>query len=331
MTVVLLLFSTYFLSYGSQVDARASSDLGSCLINRAAVDIGSGSTKFVVATVNHCDKKIKTILVERKIPLKFKEALTDTTIGNDQFIISAKSSIDQLIKEAQSLQAKEIYGVATEVFRKNAQARDFLKSLRPQFHQLEVLDQQKEALLGLIAARAQNSQTEWAWDIGGGSMQITDGRSFYLSNLASVSFKNLLIQQLELKQPNSQSPNPIGIERLPLAFKVVRLHQSPIPQTVRKRLENAQHIAGIGGVHNGSVAKILGHPQSSTVTYTELKKKLLPWLGRDDLTIGGEYPETDVSNVILVLEMMKLMGIKKYERTDVQLTHALIADPRKVY
>lgn len=316
----------------------ADAHANSCYVRHGAVDLGSGSTKFLIADLDTCGAEPTRIIFQRKAVLKFKEVLGDEgvspprelanlTDSQKRLFSDAKREISSFLKVSQRMGAKENHAIATEVFRKEKPAQDFFNSLKDQFTSAKVLDPISEAKLGFQAAKSKVKDLNWVWDIGGGSMQFTNGTNHYLSSdVASVSFKNRLMKRLG-KQ--GTSPNPIGSENLTvsleeakLALRESRLHVGDMSN---------MKVIGIGGVHNGSVRKLLGVVSGETVKVSseDLKTQLKLWLEKNDAEIGGAYPETEISNVILVVGFLEINRINDFRVVDAPLTLGVLASRLK--
>jgi exopolyphosphatase/guanosine-5'-triphosphate,3'-diphosphate pyrophosphatase len=89
-----------------------------CIKNRAAFDIGSGTTKMVVASVDKCRQHVIQILEEKEIAVGYKEDL-----GNLQGKFSENiqnkglNALRQLKRLAQKYNPDQFVGVATSAFR----------------------------------------------------------------------------------------------------------------------------------------------------------------------------------------------------------------------
>ena len=103
------------------------------------------------------------------------------------------------------------------------------------------------------------------WDIGGGSMQMTmylgNGKySIYKGKLASVSFKNHIIEDIQNKDISAvKSPNPINRRSMKTAFRDAEvMAKITVPREIQDKLQDPNtFVIGIGGVHFYSISKIL--------------------------------------------------------------------------
>jgi hypothetical protein len=65
-------------------------------------------------------------------------------------------------------------------------------------------------------------------------------------------------------------------------------------------------------------------------TTTDLKKVLDQKMNLTDQQIQGDYPETDITNLALVLGFMKALNVDKVEVIPADLTYGLIVMPDRI-
>lgn len=319
MKIVLLLSLLIFSS--------CSTTQKTCLLNKAAIDIGSGSTKFVIASVDTCKQKIVKELFEKSYSIKFKESIDKNqgSIGNKQVQEANKAFI-----EIKNLLAKfdieDVKGVATSAFRKAKNGEKIISGFINQHKlNLKIITQSEEALYGVLAAKQYvDSNTSYlVWDIGGGSMQITlnDNGNItqYFGNLASVPFKKVV---LKIKESKKDSPNPIGQRFSVLAEDhAVKYSLKNLPKPLLN-LPRQTKVLGIGGVHYYSVK---GQTKTKDFyTINDLQKAIGSNILKNDDQIGGDYASTDVSNLILVKGFMTGMKLEKVWPVKINMAHGIL-------
>lgn len=377
-----------------------------CVENRMALDIGSGSTKVLVAEINSCLQTLRKMHFKSAHPLKIKEQLAQ----NDNVI--PEVALNELIKvigdwktKNESLKIDTYRAVATEVFRKAENGEAILKKLSDEINiPIKLIEQSQEAKLGFYSALALSPYAAdeiVSWDIGGGSMQITNYASrnnfnFYQGLLASVSFKDLVIELKNRNKPKTQakaaaqtspktqdkqanptspksqdkpttqvSPNPLGQSLANLAIHEAKKYADSSITPEIKAAAKSKRVLGIGGVHYHSVfrqklqslkpkAKTSAAQSAPKVPsgkdYDDNLEKTLPGKKEDveleeyytqsdlihlindlahmnDRELPGNYPETDVTNIALVLGFMKAMGLDKVYVVPADLTYGLIVSP----
>ena len=311
-----------------------------CLQNRAAIDIGSGSTKIAVAEVDTCQHQIKKMLYQQQLPVAYNDALMHSTESRlpDSVISQGLDALKQEIQQARRFNPVSIEGVATAVFRNAENGANVVELFNQQTAaHIHIISQQQEALLGFASARASlkpsglKNDDMLVWDIGGGSMQMTtwDNHNgqlapvIYQGKLASVTLKNYIVSLLKHQplRPDS-SPNPIGNDA-GNALKFVEFYASNDVDASLKRLIPHRKIIGIGGVHDYSLRQqFADKPDSYTLTQlTALADKQVT---KGDNDLHGDYRATDVSNLLLVEGYMRALNIPEVTLVKASLVQGLL-------
>ena len=308
-----------------------------CQEVRMGLDIGSGATKVLVAKVDYCKSKVLEVLLTESRPVEYNEDLDKNKDGNLGPAIIAKGQgvLSDMITKGKTFNPKKIYGVATSVFRKSQNGTDVIKGFARKFKvQLEVISQEDEARLGyysvlsLMDEKTIENKNIVVWDIGGGSMQMfsmekNNRPHMYLGDLASVTFKNMVIEVIQSKPIESNStPNPIGDKReqvIALARSYSRLH---VPADIKRDLLD-HTIIGVGGVHGNSIKNQLN---LKTMQYSleELDKAGIVQSQKSDKDLTGDYRSTDVTNLLLVQGFMEGLGIKEVKIMNANLLQGII-------
>lgn len=288
--------------------------------NRGALDIGSGTTKFLALRIDVCHKKILEVLFQERLALAFNEAYeraADQRIPKE-FLASAEKQIETVLERMKEKKLHSLKAVATAVFRNAKNGREVISSLSAKWHvPIQIISQEEEAELGFWSVLAEKSwspeQTSVVvWDIGGGSMQIyawNRGRPhIFKGDLASVSFKNEVLKTLFFQQPDQvSSPNPLGRQK-DAAVQIAKNHAVlQVPKHFKELPVTTQWV-GIGGVLSLSVQKQV-QADSSAFTQEKLAATLAARAGLSDAQIQSEYKVTDITNLALVLGYMKGLNI----------------------
>lgn len=308
-----------------------------CEENRMGLDIGSGSTKIMVAKVDFCKGKVLEVLLNESKPVSYNEDLEKSSEGklSEAIIESGYKSLSEMIAKGKTFKPKKSYGVATSVFRKAKNGTDVIKSFSKKSGiKLAVISQEEEAHLGYLSVMSLMDEKELTpknivvWDIGGGSMQMfsldeNKKPQRYLGDLASVTFKNMVIEVLQSKNPETTaSPNPIGDKRdqaVALARSYARLH---VPADLKFDIKN-RTVVGVGGVHSHSIR---GQLQTKEARYTleELTAASKTQVEKSDSDLKGDYRSTDVTNLLLVQGFMEALGIKEVKMVNATLLQGVI-------
>lgn len=321
-----LLFSVYSL------EAFAAK----CEEVRMGLDIGSGSTKMMVAKVDTCKRKIIEVLLSDARQISFNEDLAKSSDDklSQEMIDTGLSKMQELVTEAQKFKPKKSYGVATSVFRKASNGSEVIKSYSRKLKiKLEVISHHEEAVLGYISAmsmiddNAKKGRDVVTWDIGGGSMQIlylNDKKQpeSYLGDLASVTFKNMIVEVLKLEDPDKvTTPNPIGKYRpqaIALARAYAKIH---VPAHIKKKIKESM-VVGLGGVHGISIKNQIGTKEKYTLS--ELDKTGIQRVLKSDSDLVGDFKTTDVSNLLLVQGFMEALDVSTVNVVEANLLQGVV-------
>jgi exopolyphosphatase/guanosine-5'-triphosphate,3'-diphosphate pyrophosphatase len=327
----LFLAASLFLVFSSEGFAK------NCQEVRMGFDIGSGSTKMMVAKVDFCQNKVLETLYNENRAVSYNEDLEKNADGKlSPFVIDqGLRALKEMMEAGKKFKPKKTYGVATSVFRKAQNGSDVIKTFARKLNiKLEVIPQETEAMLAylsvlsLVDESAVGTKNIVVWDIGGGSMQmftLDDKKKpvTYLGDLASVTFKNMLIEVLELKNiETTNSPNPIGEKReqaIALARSYARLHVS----TELKNLLKDKIVIGVGGVHGQSIKNQLALKEMK-YTVEDLARVGKVQAQKSDKELQGDYKSTDVSNIFLIEGFMEALGIKEVKVMSINLIHGVL-------
>ncbi len=306
----------------------------SCFAERGALDIGSGSTKFIYAKVDICKNQVLEVLAKQQFALKFKEHLSynNGLLKEDIF----QAAIQQLNPYFKSLgvSKKNIRAVATEVFREAHNGEEFIQRLShvTGIH-IHLISQEDEALLGFKGAEAitgKKADQILVWDIGGGSMQMTSfkygGYDFYKGKLASVSLKT---EVLKWQGKDRGSPNPLGpyVSNKAVYFSEEYANKN-VPTEIKEAIEQGKEVIGIGGVHFFSIKDQLKLYPNTPYSLFQLEQALDKRANFHDHQFEGEYKETEATNLALVLGHMKALKIRTVLPVKVNLGTGLLFTDR---
>lgn len=298
-------------------------DLKKCQQNIAAFDIGSGTTKLKIFSADVCKKVVEKVIIYSTLPVGYSQDLKENNGKfSDSIINYGTNVVDRFIKVAKSFNVTKILGVATSAFRRSKNGRDVVKSWNDKFAvDFRVIDQKEEALIGYDSVRMHDSQKYAVWDIGGGSMQLvenTDGQPFiYLGNIASVTFKNLLLKKLNIK---GTTPNPMTKDSFAQAVNLsMELFTNEIKLKKLKSFPRGIKFIGIGGLHKSLLPN--GKKQYSL---SDMEARATKYIGLTDAEINSKYSDTMVSNIALVIGFMKIFKISEVQVLDVVLSDGLI-------
>lgn len=309
-----------------------------CEENRAALDIGSGATKYKVFKVNFCEKKILTTVFEKQYPILFKENLNKDKNVEKSFSAEVFQEFESALKEVleynKTYKVVRFRGAATEAFRQSKNGAQYLAKIAEKDNlQLTVISQDEEAQLGFKAAfldsKNSDKKNKLMWDIGGGSMQLVlfDQSTFhsYLGKMASVSFKDLVITDVKKQDLNKiNSPNPLKKTEVDRALVLARAQAQDIPQAIKEKISEETEVVGVGGVFQFSLLGQL--KKDDGFSLTELKKLMIKRTNMKDEDFKSKYAATELTNIILVSGFMEKLKISHIKVRKVNLTEALVMD-----
>ena len=228
----------------------------------AAIDVGSGMTKFVIAVVNRqIDRKPSIEVVkqiEKPIPygVDWKSSSDGYLSQNIQqqglalFHIMSDIIKEWNMKNKSRYPNIHVIGVGTEVFRKAKNGKDFLKLVESKTNlKIELISQEKEAYIGfrtgeaaLMTIDSKILKDEFnytddlklaVYDSGGGSFQIT------WINQSSKEFNESEFEQRlsKILKPNGLAPTLKDL--LPLQKKSQDESPNPVSLEIAMELVNS--------------------------------------------------------------------------------------------
>lgn len=304
-----------------------------CEQRQGTLDFGSGTTKAVAAVVDVCQRRVVEVIYEHRLPLALSEALEKNLKQEipEEVVTAALPQIQIIVTKMHSLKVQKITAVATSVFRVARNGNTIARQISQKIGiPIQVISQSREAELGYWSALwnkgGENPDTV-VWDIGGGSMQMYMRRQgkvhIYKGNLASVTFKNKVLEVLQFQNPKTvSSPNPIGRNR-EAAIQLAKNHAYlNVPKVFKAIAQRATWI-GVGGVLSMSVQRQT-KSGASDFTQEELSQALKERVYLRDAEIDSDYRVSDISNMALVLGYMQALGIKKVETVQASLGQGLL-------
>ena len=302
----------------------------------ASFDIGSGSTRMLVAEVDQCSGQVIRPLDQASVKLDWSDDLLRQGNGgfSAEMIHRGIEAIDGLVDRARQWQPERIQGVATQAFRLAGNAEEVLVALEQAGLDARVISQDEEGQMAwqlVDQTLPVRSQPLVVWDMGAGSQQWVwqqpEGTWQHAhSDLASVTFMLQVIETLN-RPEGSHSPNPVtGDERARLDGLGADWFGNQA--SLREALASQPEVVGIGGVHGISIPRQLGIGAGDRITRVDLEAAVNRQLGKSDTEIGGKYAATDVTNLILVAELMSWLGLEAYRFLAADLTRAQLLTAR---
>lgn len=192
---------------------------------RAALDIGSGSMKLVVAKVNTKTNKVVQIRAAEYVELLLAHDLKQSTDNklSDAVLYQAIAVLRSLLAicRRERVARNKIYAVSTQVFRIAANGPEFLQRVQSELGlAINLITQDQEAFLGFLTgftlSRVASASDIVVYDSGGASFQLTawppgaHAVETYTGALGSTPVTVALIESIQKKSFRAtQSPNPV--------------------------------------------------------------------------------------------------------------------------
>lgn len=338
---LLALFLCGFLIAGA---ATSHATAAALIRKRCAFDLGSGETKVSAAEVSSAEptRGIARLMAKR-IVLPFVKRSQNGVIP-DFFIEEAIAKINELKRECEAVGAREYSGVATAGFRMarnghEALARISLETKMP----LHLITAEQEAVLAFLAATSalgSDGKNLVVWDIGGGSLQFSMGadgphRDFVIStgHEGVELFRRKIARRFN--RAASQSVNPLSREEMTRAIELARESSNAVNRQIRERLRHSRmRIVGLGSVHTESLAvqaglqTSLGYKVYTLEGVRAAAKRAANTSNKDfrNAYPKNQYPDSQATNIALVLGYMEGLQIKEVVPLEVTLADGLLVD-----
>lgn len=310
------------------------------IIRRAAFDIGSAAIKCTVADVDTLSGSIVEVVEEYSVKVDFAEDLARSYDGNFSHEIMNKGMdvLSELKQRALSHKAKQFSAVGGAAFRKVRNGRAYFNTIKKELGiSSRIVSKQQASLLSYYAVMQEKNipaANLLVWDIGGGSQTMTaraedGGLAFYIDNMASVTFKNSVIETIQGENINLvTTPNPMSQQDIDSALEYVETHalMNVLPQLGSRIRSGAMHVVGIGGVHYYALPELLGE-RKPVYSRAEAEAALAQWGGKSDEEFKTEYASTRLTNLILVIGYMRALDIDTVMPLKVNQTEGLLVSP----
>lgn len=302
---------------------------------RAAIDVGSGSTKVAIADVDPRTGQIVQMIYEASFPVPYQAYLEnspDHTFNAQiqEMGLTTFAKIQQILGEHQ---VSQTVAVATEAYRKAANGNEFAQAVAEKTGiLLRVISQQTEgeiAFYSALATSKERPEEMIIWDIGTGSFQMIadqewgDDLAIYMQSIGSVPFKNYIIHEIQGKDPSvEKSPNPMSEEEWLQADSLARWMGRHALERIKDKIKTVNgRVIGIGRLFSNSV-RPMGH--DGKITRSDLRAFIRSCLGHTDEELGDPFANVNVSNAILVLGVMKALHIHEIEIIETTSTKGIL-------
>lgn len=314
------------------------SSLQADIEKRAVIDIGSGSTKVLMAEVDTETNAILTTLFADSFAVPYQASLelsSDGSFGHD--VKTRGIEVFEKIKEiANSHQIEKIVAVATSAFRKSNNAREYVREVRERTQiDIQIIPQREEgeiAFFSALAAGGGNRDDLVVWDIGTGSLQMTVANEngslvvYMGEQMGSVAFKSYIIDVIQDKElDDDSSPNPVSEEDLKAADSYVRAFARKAYPLIKEKIGRSGTVVGIGRLFYHSIRPLAA--EDGVITRKGLRTYIVNALYKSDDELNNPFAHVDVSNCILALAIMKALHIHEIIPVEATSTQGLLISP----
>lgn len=322
--IVIFIFTIFFIVNLSAAEIE----------RRAAIDVGSGSTKVTIADVDTEKEVILSILFEESFPVPYQAYLESSYDGSfDENIRSLGMHTFHQIKDiTEEYQVQKTAAVATAAFREASNGYGFANEVYNETGiPLQVIPQREEGVLAFFSGIAESDsdpENTIVWDIGTGSFQITalndsDDLTVFMGGVGSIPFRNYIIDLIQGKDSNViTTPNPMTEDEVKDADRFARsMGRKAYPLIKEKIKQDETKLIGIGRLFSNSIGP---NGQDGTIVRKDLRTFINGSVGLTDDELDNPYANVDVSNAILVLAFMKALHIHEIEIVDTKSTRGML-------
>ncbi len=301
---------------------------------RAAIDVGSGSTKITIADVDDSGEHIVEILFEESFPVPYQAALESSYDGafDEQIRERGMNTFHQIKAYIDEYQVEKIAAVATAAFRDAANGEQFAQEVEEATAiPLRIIPQREEGTLAFfsgVEASHHDPDQLIVWDIGTGSFQMTtrtgsDDLAIFMGGVGSIPFRNYIIDVIQGKDSDEiTTPNPMTEEDIQHADSYARSIGRKAYPIIKEKIKHPDtKLIGIGRLFSNSIGPVGG---DDVVVRKDLRAFLSQAIGLTDDELNNPYANVDVPNAILVLAFMKALHIQEINIVDTKSTRGIL-------
>jgi hypothetical protein len=292
-----------------------------CLETRASISLNTTYARLVVAEVDKC----KSIISKYYLEMGTKVDLVSGTKKNDYLVNQklekyALNALKKLAENARDFRPKNLVLVPSKSLKKFKNHLEFLREIKKNLNCKVVLPSlETESILGFLAAKLKMPKGPlplmvWSLNDSGSFWAIEEeglGFKIFYDKISPYIFKDMVVEGI-LKKDHTKilSPNPLDNEKIAQATKLLDTYlKYNLDKFLQEKSANYQ-VVGIGNFHYQSI-----YPQANSTVGSykmdQLKTALEKSTNLPDKEIGGEYPEVQVTNLILAIKTMETMKIEE--------------------
>lgn len=306
----------------------------SCVAKKAVAEMGTNRIKLIIADVNTCQKKVLQEIHKQVWLVEQDKSVFQEQDGTQSLSHEAKDKTLQVFEEIKTIFATHKITkpdvVATGIFRDVTNADILFSKIQmtvgvyPRL--FSALEEAQVGIKSFLANEPTNPSDFLLWDIGGNSMQISTrigGKTrYFLGGHGSQFYKKFATQLLKRRF----TPNPVkqvNIAKLQNEFrKACQEYLTNVPN-----LPANLPVYGIGGVHGKSILSLINsyhETKNNFYTIEELRQLIVDTANLTDGQLGGAYAANQVTNAILVEDIMENLGIEKVNVREIDLTTGIL-------
>lgn len=318
------------------------------IVRRAAFDIGSLTTKMIVADVDTKTKKIVRVLLKDVRRVGYKNDLErPSSDGNftKDLIEEGVQGLRELKAQAEGLSPapQEYVAVATAALRAGLNSQAVVSTIKQKLNiPVYIINQDEEARLGFngaIIAVGSDPLKTLVWDMGGGSMQMIahkDGTLLtYGNELGFIAFARKVMSEIQGKELDAKAtPNPLSLDDATEAIELASKLALKLPSFVLEKAKDpSTRVIGIGALYYATHGPELrvqtnlidGLPQRGILTrlmyrIRKTDEELIP------LTHKAIPTLVSATSLALILGFMKGLSLEELTTVEVNMTDALLVD-----
>ncbi len=289
-------------------------------VNRAAIDVGSGSIKVTVAKIDPQTQKIHATLYSEEHPVAFKR---DIQVGGNSMLSetiqeTAIKTLAGLKEELAHYKPTEWKGIATAASRQATNAQEMYDRIHDALDMhISIISQEEEGRLGFATAAAVsqiNPEKLIAVDSGSGSFQMTthingeleviEGQLGYIPSLEALMA--IRGQTLDLSSPVS----PVQPQEVEPLVQILQAKMPPMTDVFLQKLKHPDsEVVGIGN-ENFIFAMGATGVGKKTFTKEELLQAIYAHAGKPAEEMKHfAFPNTAVLGMALLYSIMDSMQI----------------------
>jgi len=311
----------FFLLLVFITSVTANAHESSYFQRRAAIDVGSGSTKVSIADIDLRTGRIARMVFETSYPVPYQAKLETSYDGsfNREVQDLGLRTFHQINELNEEYEVESVVAVATAAFRNAINGESFAREVQEKTGiPLRVIPQREEGEIAYSSALAVVDEDSMddvvVWDIGTGSFQITtrtleEELSIFMGEWGSIPFRNYIIEVIQEKDLEEIStPNPIYDEELKAADRFARSIARKAYPVIKEKIRLLDgKVVGIGRLFYHSIGEIA--QDKERVSRKDLRKYLAEVLEKSDEELDNPFAHVDISNAIMVLAYMKALHI----------------------